>query len=83
MSDKDKQDRFETRIMAVFLAFVLIAFVVLLYRHGGHTRERDQSDAQSAISMDAGVVPDGSLSDLDNLTVNDNPTPPEKYNRVE
>ena len=83
MSDKDKQDRFETRIMAVFLAFVLIAFVVLLYRHGGHTRERDQSDAQSAISMDAGVVPDGSLSDLDKLTVNDNPTPPEKYNRVE
>ena len=83
MSDKDKQDRFETRIMAVFLAFVLIAFVVLLYRHGGHTRERDQSDAQSAISMDAGVVPDGSLSDLDNLTVNDNPTPPEKYSRVE
>lgn len=83
MSDKDKQDRFETRIMTVFLAFVLIAFVVLLYRHGGHARERDQSDAQSAISMDAGVVPDGSLSDLDNLVVNDNPTPPEKYNRVE
>ena len=33
--------------------------------------------------MDAGAVPDGSLSDLDNLTVNDNPTPPEKYSRVE
>jgi hypothetical protein len=83
MSDKDKQDRLEARIMAVTLALLLIASWFILFQHGGHTRERDQSDAQSAISMDAGAVPDGSLSDLDNLTVNDNPTPPEKYSRVE
>lgn len=83
MSDKDKQERLEARIMAVVLALLLIASWFILFQHGGHTRERDQSDAQSAISMDAGAVPDGSLSDLDNLTVNDNPTPPEKYSRVE
>ena len=83
MSDKDKQERLEAQIMAVVLALLLIASWFILFQHGGHTRERDQSDAQSAISMDAGAVPDGSLSDLDNLTVNDNPTPPEKYSRVE
>ena len=33
--------------------------------------------------MNTSVVADGTLSDLDKLTVNDNPAPPEKYNRVE
>ena len=39
--------------------------------------------SQSFSNVDAGAVPDGSLSDLDKLTVNNDPTPPEKYNRVE
>lgn len=41
------------------------------------------NESHSSRNVDTSAVADGTLSDLDKLTVNDNPTPPEKYNRVE
>lgn len=45
--------------------------------------EHSLDGGKSVSNMDTSAVADGTLSDLNNLTVNDNPTPPEKYNRVE
>ena len=41
------------------------------------------NEAHSSRNVGTSAVAEGTLSDLNNLTVNDNPTPPEKYNRVE
>ena len=41
------------------------------------------NESHSSRNVDTSAVAEGTLSDLDKLTVNDNPTPPEKYNRVE
>lgn len=70
--------------MLVFLA-LFMAFCMSTCSGVGKIMKRADESHKSESFSDVGnsVVPDGSLSDLDNLVVNDNPTPPEKYNRVE
>lgn len=70
--------------MLVFLA-LFMAFCMSTCSGVGKMMNRADESSKSESFSDVGnsVVPDGSLSDLDNLVVNDNPTPPEKYNRVE
>lgn len=73
----------------VFMLVLILLFTLgscsSAYRGMGKMMKRADESRKSESFSDVGnsVVPDGSLSDLDNLTVNDNPTPPEKYNRVE
>lgn len=56
----------------------LMVFCICLYGI-----EHSSDEGKSVGDMDTSAVADGTLSDLDKLTVNDNPTPPEKYNRVD
>lgn len=56
----------------------LMVFYICLYGI-----EHSSDGGKSVGDMDTSAVADGTLSDLDKLTVNDNPTPPEKYNRVD
>jgi hypothetical protein len=63
--------------------FVGIIFFVgfFLWSYGRVHSSDEGKSVGDAVGTSA--VADGTLSDLDNLTVNDNPAPPEKYNRVE
>lgn len=61
------------------IVWVVASFSFLIY---GVTHSSDVGKPVGDM-VGTSVVADGTLSDLNNLTVNDNPTPPEKYNRVE
>lgn len=63
----------------VGIVWVVASFSFLIY---GVTHSSDVGKPVGDM-VGTSVVSDGTLSDLDNLTVNDTPTPPEKYNRVE
>ena len=63
-------------------AIIGIVFLVALYIWM-YSTVHSSDGGKSVSNMDTSAVADGTLSDLNNLTVNDNPTPPEKYNRVE
>lgn len=65
----------------VFLA-LLMAFLMSTCSGVGAMMQR-VNEAHSSRNVDTSAVADGTLGDLNNLTVNDTPTPPEKYNRVE
>lgn len=65
----------------VFLA-LLMAFLMSTCSGAGTMIQRINK-SHSSRNVDTSAVTEGTLSDLDKLTVNDNPTPPEKYNRVE
>lgn len=65
----------------VFLA-LLMAFLMSTCSGVGAMMQR-VNEAHSSRNVDTSAVAEGTLSDLDNLTINDNPTPPEKYSRVE
>ena len=66
------------RVCAIVGIVFLVALYICLYG------VMHSSDGGKPVSnMDTSAVADGTLSDLNNLAVNDNPTPPEKYNRVE
>lgn len=65
----------------VFLA-LLMAFLMSTCSGAGTMIQRINK-SHSSLNVDTSAVADGTLGDLNNLTVNDNPTPPEKYNRVE
>ena len=68
----------------MLVCILLCAFSSCSYVHRGMGKIMTRAGESHSVSdVDTSVVPDGSLSDLDNLTVNDNPTPPEKYSRVE
>lgn len=69
-------------IGAIAIAIFGIVFVTVLLLWM-HSIVHSSDGGKPVTNMDAGAVPDGSLSDLNELAVNDNPTPPEKYNRVE
>lgn len=63
----------------VGIVWVVASFSFLIY---GVTHSSDVGKPVGDM-VGTSVVSDGTLSDLNNLTVNDTPTPPEKYNRVE
>ena len=65
----------------VFLA-LLMAFLMSTCSGVGAMIQRINK-SHSSLNVDTSAVADGTLGDLNNLTVNDNPTPPEKYSRVE
>lgn len=80
-SDKRKPSKLRAVGVIVFLA-LLMASLMSTCRGGGAMMQR-ANESHSSLNVDTSAVADGTLSDLDNLTVNDTPTPPEKYNRVE
>ena len=65
----------------VFLA-LLMAFLMSTCSGAGTMIQRINK-SHSSRNVDTSAVADGTLSNLNELAVNDNPTPPEKYNRVE
>ena len=78
---KQRLSTFQIVGLVVFFA-LFVAWSIAMYK--GLNRWAEQRDAhQSVRNIDTSAVAKGTLSDLDKLTVNDNPTPPEKYNRVE
>lgn len=72
----------ETLFMLVFILLITLGSCSYAHRAMGKIMTR-AGESHSVNDVDAGAVADGTLSDLDKLTVNDNPTPPEKYNRVD
>lgn len=72
----------ETLFMLVFILLIMLGSCSYAHRVMGKIMTR-AGESHSVNDVDTGVVADGTLSDLDKLTVNDNPTPPEKYNRVD
>ena len=80
-SDKRKPSTLRAVVVLIFLA-LLMASLMSTCRGVGAMMQRAK-ESHSSRNVDTSAVADGTLSDLNNLTVNDNPTPPEKYNRVE
>lgn len=80
-SDKRKPSTLRAVVVLIFLA-LLMASLTSTCRGVGEMVQRI-NESHSSRNVDTSAVADGTLSDLDKLTVNDNPTPPEKYNRVE
>lgn len=80
-SDKRKPSTLRAVVVLIFLA-LLMASLMSTCRGMGAMMQR-ANESHSSRNVDTSAVADGILSDLNNLTVNDNPTPPEKYNRVE
>ena len=78
---KQRLSTFQIVGLVVFFA-LFVAWSIAMYKGlNGWAEQRDAH--QSVRNIDTSAVTEGTLSDLDSLTVNDNPTPPEKYNRVE
>ena len=78
---KQRLSTFQIVVLVVFFA-LFVAWSIAMYKGlNGWAEQRDAH--QSVRNIDTSAVAKGTLSDLDKLTVNDNPTPPEKYNRVE
>lgn len=78
---KQRLSTFQIVGLVVFFA-LFVAWSIAMYKGlNGWAEQRDAH--QSVRNIDTSAVAKGTLSDLDKLTVNDNPTPPEKYNRVE
>lgn len=78
---KQRLSTFQIVGLVVFFA-LFVAWSIAMYKGlNGWAEQRDAH--QSVRNIDTNAVAEGTLSDLDKLTVNDNPTPPEKYNRVE
>ena len=69
-------------IGSIAIAIVGIVFVAVFLLYS-YSVVHSSDGGKPVTDMNTSVVADGTLSDLDKLTVNDNPTPPEKYNRVE
>lgn len=68
----------------MLVLILLFTFGSCSYVHRGMGKIMTRAGESHSVSdVDTSVVADGTLNDLDKLTVNDDPTPPEKYNRVE
>jgi hypothetical protein len=80
-SDKWKPSTLRAVGVLIFLA-LLMASLMSTCRGVGAMMQR-ANESHSSRNVDTSAVAGGTLSDLNNLTVNDNPAPPEKYNRVE
>lgn len=80
-SDKWKTSTLRAVGVLIFLALLMASLMSTCSGAGAMIQRINKS--HSSRNVDTSVVAEGTLSDLNNLTVNDNPTPPEKYNRVE
>lgn len=80
-SDKWKPSTLRAVGVLIFLALLMASLISTCSGAGAMIQRINKS--HSSRNVDTSAVAEGTLSDLNNLTVNDNPTPPEKYNRVE
>lgn len=80
-SDKRKPSKLRAVGVIVFLVLLMASLMSTCSGVGAMMQRINES--HSSRNVDTSVVADGTLNDLDKLTVNDTPTPPEKYNRVE
>lgn len=80
-SDKWKPSTLRAVGVLIFLALLMASLMSTCSGAGAMIQRINKS--HSSRNLDTSAVAEGTLSDLNNLTVNDNPTPPEKYNRVE
>lgn len=80
-SDKWKPSTLRAVGALIFLALLMASLMSTCSGAGAMIQRINKS--HSSRNVDTSAVAEGTLSDLNNLTVNDNPKPPEKYNRVE
>lgn len=80
-SDKRKPSKLRAVGVIVFLV-LLMASLMSTCRGVGAMMQRT-NESHSSRNVDTTAVAEGTLSDLNELAINDNPTSPEKYNRVE
>lgn len=80
-SDKWKPSTLRAVGVLIFLALLMASLMSTCSGAGAMIQRINKS--HSSRNVDTSAVAEGTLSDLNNLTVNDNPKPPEKYNRVE
>lgn len=84
MNGNKKRNPSSLEALCVVICLVLFMFGGCGYVYRGMAKMTQQTGKSlSSRNVDTSAVAEGTLSDLDNLTINDNPTQPEKYNRVE
>lgn len=84
MNGNQKRNPSSLEALCVVICLVLFMFGGCGHVYRGMARMTQQvGESHSSRNVDTSAVAEGTLSDLDKLTVNDNPTPPEKYSRVE
>lgn len=83
MNGNKKRNPSSLEALCVVICLVLFMFGGCGYVYRGMARMTQRvGESHSSRNVDTSAVADGTLSDIDKLTVNDNPAPPEKYNRV-
>ena len=80
-SDKRKPSILRAVGVILFLAFFMAS--LMSNCNGVGAMLQRANEARSSRNVDTSTVAEGTFSALNNLTVNDTPAPPEKYNRVE
>lgn len=80
-SDKRKPSKLWAVGVIVFLVLLMASLMSTCSGAGEMVQWINESHSSRNVGTSA--VADGTLSDLNELAVDDNPTPPEKYNRVE
>lgn len=75
-------NKYKQSMGTIAIAIVGIVFVAVFMLYS-YSVVHSSDGGKPVTDMNTSVVADGTLSDLNELAVNDNPTPPEKYNRVE
>lgn len=80
-SDKWKPSTLRAVGILIFLALLMASLMSTCSGAGAMIQRINKS--HSSRNVDTSAVAHGTLSDLNNLAVNDNPAPPEKYNRVD
>lgn len=80
-SDKRKPSTLRAVGVLIFFALLMASLMSTCSGEGAMIQRINKS--HSSRNVDTSAVAEGTLSDLNELAVNDNPTPPEKYNRVE
>lgn len=84
MNGNQKRNPSSLEALCVVICLVLFMFGGCGHVYRGMARMTQQvGESYSSRNVETSAVAEGTLSDLDKLTVNDNPAPPEKYNRVE
>ena len=84
MNGNKKRNPSSLEALCVVICLVLFMFGGCGYVYRGMARMTQRvGESHSSRNVDTSAIAEGTLSDLNELAVNDNPTPPEKYNRVE
>lgn len=83
MNGNKKRNPSSLEALCVVICLVLFMFGGCGYVYRGMARMTQRvGESHSSRNVDTSAVTEGTLSDLNELAINDNPTPPEKYNRV-